>query len=581
MSNSPATPTPVVTVVIPVYNTERFVHETLKSALSQTYENLEIIIVIDGSTDRSAEICKSFSDSRIRIFEQENKGLAASRNMGIKEASGEFIGFLDSDDLWEPNKVMSHVDLFLKDARLGAIFSHSKLIDEHSRELGVFQKEGHNPLSFRDFYVQNVVGNGSNMILRKSVFTGQPSTVNGYPAMNEFLPELRHAEDFELWSRIAVKTRWRISCIPEPLVRYRINSQGLSANMAMQRKYHFFALALIANYAPEEAEKLRWDAVAHAYWHQSRVAAHQYKARIGLKAAMHATWYEWRSISTNHVMVLFANLAAAILPKRTYYGLLRFGERFWGKLQKHSLQMANLRDSESNSKQRSIRKKARVIKPATYIRRNALPNMFFLCHRHRFMFIGIAKNASTSLKQIAMLEEQDVREHRKTNSPHRYWGFKPSRGRTIELTNQSELSEYPNYIKFAVYRDPVSRFLSAYHNRLIYFDREHEFYFRHRLSGMGLEQFLQVAENALKISNREHIDEHIRPQAWYYDASDVDVIVPIERLDTFLLDSFGIRLGTKVNKTVLPKIEAADGQIRRIKHMYECDYAIKPNWPQC
>ena len=110
---------PLVTVVIPVYNTERYVGETLRSVIAQTWKNIEIIVVIDGSTDGSLDICRGFDDARIRIVEQENQGLAAARNTGIRESAGAYIGFIDSDDTWWPEKVEKHVQRFEEDPDLG------------------------------------------------------------------------------------------------------------------------------------------------------------------------------------------------------------------------------------------------------------------------------------------------------------------------------------------------------------------------------------------------------------------------------------------------------------------------------
>ena len=96
---------PLVTVVIPVYNTERYVGETLRSVIAQTWKNIEIIVVIDGSTDGSLDICRGFDDARIRIVEQENQGLAAARNTGLRLATCDLIAYIDDDDEWMPTRL--------------------------------------------------------------------------------------------------------------------------------------------------------------------------------------------------------------------------------------------------------------------------------------------------------------------------------------------------------------------------------------------------------------------------------------------------------------------------------------------
>ena len=91
---------PFFSIVIPLYNKEDYIKDTLKSVLNQTYRSFEIIIVNDGCTDSSVEIVKSFSDSRITIFNQKNQGLSGARNSGIKHSKYNYIAFLDADDLW-------------------------------------------------------------------------------------------------------------------------------------------------------------------------------------------------------------------------------------------------------------------------------------------------------------------------------------------------------------------------------------------------------------------------------------------------------------------------------------------------
>ena len=101
------TETPRVSIIIPVYNGANYMREAIDSALAQSYDNLEIIVVNDGSTDRSAAIAKEYAarDARIRVFDKENGGLSDARNYGIARARGEYIGFLDSDDWIEPEMI--------------------------------------------------------------------------------------------------------------------------------------------------------------------------------------------------------------------------------------------------------------------------------------------------------------------------------------------------------------------------------------------------------------------------------------------------------------------------------------------
>ncbi|HZX58320.1 MAG TPA: glycosyltransferase family A protein, partial [Mucilaginibacter sp.] len=100
---------PLVSIIIPVYNSEKHLAETISSALEQTWPNKEIIIVDDGSADNSLAIAKSFASENVKVFHQPNKGASAARNKGIQEAKGDYIQFLDADDLLMPNKIAAQV----------------------------------------------------------------------------------------------------------------------------------------------------------------------------------------------------------------------------------------------------------------------------------------------------------------------------------------------------------------------------------------------------------------------------------------------------------------------------------------
>ncbi|MDB5146065.1 MAG: hypothetical protein JWQ57_85 [Mucilaginibacter sp.] len=104
----------LVSVIIPVYNSGKYIEQCIQSALTQTWQNIELIIVDDGSTDRSLAIIAKYENERVRVFSQEHKGSGAARNKGLAEATGEYIQFLDSDDLLSPNKIEKQLNLLLQ-----------------------------------------------------------------------------------------------------------------------------------------------------------------------------------------------------------------------------------------------------------------------------------------------------------------------------------------------------------------------------------------------------------------------------------------------------------------------------------
>jgi glycosyltransferase involved in cell wall biosynthesis len=163
---------PLVSVIIPAYNAERFIARTLESVLSQSYKNIEVLIINDGSTDRTLEIAESFArdDSRIRILHQPNLGATAARNCGIKSSKGEYIAPLDADDIWHEEKIQAQVEGFQRcGPSAGLVYSWSIIVDEKGNPLaGIAHEYRGNVLA--ELIYSNFVGNGSCPLIRRSCF---------------------------------------------------------------------------------------------------------------------------------------------------------------------------------------------------------------------------------------------------------------------------------------------------------------------------------------------------------------------------------------------------------------------------
>lgn len=125
-----------VSIITPVYNAEKYISETITSVLSQTYTNWEMIVIDDGSKDKSLEIIKKFAESenRIQVYQQSNAGSAAARNNGIRRASGQYICLLDADDTWESIFLESQLK-FMKEKKAHLVYSSSDMIDENSHKI--------------------------------------------------------------------------------------------------------------------------------------------------------------------------------------------------------------------------------------------------------------------------------------------------------------------------------------------------------------------------------------------------------------------------------------------------------------
>lgn len=215
-----------ISVIIPAYNAESFIAETLNSVLTQSYRDLEVIVIDDGSTDRTAEIVEKIArrDERVRLVFQQNAGVAAARNAGIKMARGEWFAFLDADDIWYPHKLEKQLQRFQQlDETIGLVYCWSVLIQETSEFTGGYIAFDFNGDVGHALTYLNFIGNASAPLIRRSVI----EDVGGFDiALKE--QQAQGCEDWELYLRIA--ERYKFDVVPEFLVSYRQQSAAMSRN---------------------------------------------------------------------------------------------------------------------------------------------------------------------------------------------------------------------------------------------------------------------------------------------------------------------------------------------------------------
>lgn len=242
-----------VSVIIPVYGVERYIAATIESVLKQTYQNFELLLIDDGSLDKSIEICQQYTDTRIKIIHQHNQGVSKARNTGINHAQGDYLAFLDGDDLWLPEKLEKHVRHLETSPNVGVSFSYSAFIDDTGMPLGIYQTANTENITSTYISCRNPIGNGSTPVIRREVFEeiAYPETVNGVVEKSYFDSQLSNMEDVECWLRISIKTNWEIEGIPEALTLYRIHQKGHSANLIKHMNAVDQVMTKISAYAPD------------------------------------------------------------------------------------------------------------------------------------------------------------------------------------------------------------------------------------------------------------------------------------------------------------------------------------------
>lgn len=221
----------VVSIIIPAYNAEKYISDTIDSVLKQTYTSWELIIVNDGSKDKTEEIIRTFlTNPNIRYFSQSNSGVSVARNIGIAQSKGNYIAFLDSDDIWLPDNLEKKMNLLEHNPDIDWVFSDILEADEN------MQNRKSSPVGRDDNILDNLLlwegevvpGPCSNLVLkRKCLETGIL-----------FDPVLSTAADQDFC--ISLATKFRGKRIPEALWVYRVIKNSMSRNIHKMETDHVF-----------------------------------------------------------------------------------------------------------------------------------------------------------------------------------------------------------------------------------------------------------------------------------------------------------------------------------------------------
>jgi glycosyltransferase involved in cell wall biosynthesis len=215
---------PLVTVLMAVYNGERYLREAVESTLNQTFRDFEFLIIDDGSTDGTANMLRGFSeaDSRVKVHSQENIGQVPTLNRGLKLAAGRYVARMDADDISLPERLALQVEAVEANPRLGVVGTSAVVIDEDGRRI-VERPALSGDRDIRAWFQRgNCMMHPTVMIRRKAI-----EDVGGYR------PAFAPAEDYDLWLRISEK--WELNNLPQSLLHYRMHGGQLSQKNLVQQ----------------------------------------------------------------------------------------------------------------------------------------------------------------------------------------------------------------------------------------------------------------------------------------------------------------------------------------------------------
>ena len=211
---------PTVSVVIPTYNSARYLGEAVDSAVNQTFKDIEILVIDDGSTDETQDVVRRYGAS-VRCVSQENKGVAVARNHGIAQSRGRYVAFLDADDVWWPEKLEKELAALEGHGEFQACHTGVQVVDGLGRPFVVAGR--HDGVSTLEALLLrgNVVGTPSTVICRRLLFS----------KVGAFDPGLSQCADWDMWVRLATVTEFVY--LDEALVTYRQHGSNMSRDPAL------------------------------------------------------------------------------------------------------------------------------------------------------------------------------------------------------------------------------------------------------------------------------------------------------------------------------------------------------------
>ena len=278
---------PLVSVIIPAYNAEKSIGKTIMSVLNQTYRSLEVIVVDDGSSDRTAAIVKSYAqtDKRVIFLQQNNSGVAAARNLAIAKSKGEFIAAIDADDSWYPQNIAKQVECFLRsDSNVGLVYSWSVDIDEDYALLGGFRAAEIEGEVYNTLICHNFIGNASASMIRRGCW-GANEPYN----CQMKLQDAQGCEDWELYLRIAEQYQFKV--VPEFLIGYRKLFDSMSGDYQQMARSHELILDAVRDkhpYLPNIIYRLSRSNLYMYFAHQSNRCGKHSKTRYWIYRALKA-----------------------------------------------------------------------------------------------------------------------------------------------------------------------------------------------------------------------------------------------------------------------------------------------------
>ncbi|MDZ7960054.1 MAG: glycosyltransferase [Aulosira sp. DedQUE10] len=242
-----------ISVVIPVFNGEKTINETINSVLKQTFYEFELIVINASSTDGTLEVISRIKDDRIKVLSYPKANVAVNRNRGFHHSVGEFISFLDADDLWTPDKLETQYKALVENSNAAVAYSWTNCIDETGKFLRPCRTVTVVGNVYPHLLLDDFIGNGSNVMIRRQEFI----TIGGFDEL------LTNAQDSDLWLRLAA--HYQFVVVPKPQILYRISANSMSADVGKMEKACLQVIERTFKQTPTSLQYLKPYSLANTY----------------------------------------------------------------------------------------------------------------------------------------------------------------------------------------------------------------------------------------------------------------------------------------------------------------------------
>lgn len=297
---------PTIAVIVPAYNSQATILETITSIQKQTFTDFELIVIDDGSSDRTLELLQTVRDARIRVVSYENGGVSVARNRGISLSTSEYITFIDADDLWTPDKLELQLAALQQHPTAGVAYSWTCFMDRQ----GMFF-HADNPIYFQgnvypELLKTNFLLSGSNPLIRRVALAD----------VGKFDARLTHAEEWDLYLRLAAK--YDFVLVPKTQIFYRQTAGSASAKIEVMEKDAIQVIDRAFRAAPAQLQSLKNQSLAHLY----RYLAHLYLTKIPGVTAAGIAWKKLQMAIQLYPQILLNGKVQTLLVKLLLIQLL-------------------------------------------------------------------------------------------------------------------------------------------------------------------------------------------------------------------------------------------------------------------